>query len=178
MQSFKQYLKEQNLEEDWKSVVAGGLLAGSSLFSQAGEADKKPATSEIQMKKAENFDNILSLILKHEGLLPKQTPFRITNNTMKKWDTIHGFKIDKSANIPENRKNFIFLQNPTDVPKAVKKQFYNYATNPTKYGLPKTVTLKDALLKFDQTGAMGKMKYLLTKLPDLDLDQPLINLLS
>ena len=176
MKTFKLYIEEDTMEESWKSAVAGVLMGAGAMTGSL--SDVSGAEHVAQTQTQSNFDNILKLILKHEGLLPKQTPFRITNNTMRKWSTIHGFKIDKSAIIPANRKNFIFLQKASDVPKAVKKQFQNYATKPARYGLPTNVTLKDALLKFDQTGASGKMKYLIKKIPNLDLNQPLISFLT
>ena len=123
------------------------------------------------------FDNIVDEIINHEGLIDKQTPFRITNPEMKKWTKIHGYEIDNTAKKPANRENFIFLKNSEDVPKAVKQQFIKYATTPNKYGLRNDVTLKDALNKFDQSGAKGKIEFLMKKFPNLDLNQPLKNML-
>lgn len=124
------------------------------------------------------FNNIIQAILQHESLVPGQTPFRITNPNMKKWNKIHGFQIDKNPEAPMNRQNFIFLKNPNEVPIAVKKQFENYAYNPQKYGLPKNPTLEDALRLFDQTGAKGKMAFIKNKFPFIDFQTPLLSLLT
>ena len=162
-------------------ALATGLLAGAMLIpnmSHGRERMQKPPTTTTQSALSASFSNILNLILKHEGLAPKQTPFRITNPEMRRWDKIHGFKIDKNSKKPTERQNFIYLENPADVPKAVKKQFVNYATNPEKYGLKSDVTLKDAIAKFDQSGASGKISYLLKNIPNLDLNQPLRNLIE
>jgi len=159
--------------EEKLGALAAGLLAGSMLLPQTMQAKDKNHPAITQPATSTKFNSILNLILKHEGLIEGQTPFRITNPEMKKWDRIHGFKIDKIAEKPMGRENFLFLQNPADVSKAVKKQFENYANNPTRYGLKPNVSLKDALAKFDQSGVRGKISYLLKNIPDLDLDQPL-----
>lgn len=162
--------------EEKLGIIAAGLLAGSTLLPnmmQAKEQPKKAETTLTQSSPLLNFNHVINLILQHEGLLPKQTPFRITNPEMKRWNNILGFKVDKSEIPPPERKNFIFLENPNDVPKAVRKQFQNYANNPSKYGLKPNVTLKDALAKFDQSGVKGKIEFLLKNIPNLDLNKPL-----
>jgi len=119
------------------------------------------------------FTDIIQSILRHESLIPGQTPFRITNPSMKNWNKIHGFQIDKNPNAPSNRQNFLFLKNPNEVPMAVKKQFENYAYNPQKYGLPINPTLEDALRLFDQSGVGGKMNFLKKQFPHIDFKTPL-----
>ncbi len=113
------------------------------------------------------------LIFQHEGLLPNQTPLRITNPTMRNWNTIHGFPIDKTSPRPNNRKNFFFLQNVEDVPKAIRQQFVNYYTNPSKYQLSSNPTLAEAISKFDQERPQDKMKYIKNHLPDLNFNTSL-----
>lgn len=146
---------------------------------------KRPQMPNIQLEKQKpnlhqqiSFDDILNTVLRHEALLNGQTPFRITNPSMKKWNTIHGFEIDKNPQAPSNRQNFIFLKNPQEVPLAVKKQFVNYANNPQKYGLPNNPTLEDAIRTFDQSGSNGKMNFIKKNLPVVDFKIPLISYLS
>jgi hypothetical protein len=119
-----------------------------------------------------NLDEIVKVIIEHEGLIPGQTPFRYTSQEMKEWNDINGFAIDKTSPKPLNRQNFIFLKNPQDVPKAVKAQLIKYIKNPSKYNLKSDPTIKQIIEKFDQTGAQDKIKYLLARLPDLDINAP------
>jgi len=114
-----------------------------------------------------NLDTVIKYIIIHEGLVPFQTPFRITNPVMREWNTILGFKIKKD-NIPEDRNNFIFLVNQDDVLKAVKQQFLNYNNNPSKYGLPNNPTIENAIRLFDQSGANGKIIFLESNIPTFD----------
>ena len=134
---------------------------------------QKPSKSKDEKSVTYDFGVIVNHIIHHEGLIKGQTPFRYTNPTMRKWNTIHGFEIDKISPRPPDRINFIFLKNPSDVPKAVKKQFDNYANAPERYGLPANPTLKDALMVFDQTGVKGKIDYLKQQMPSLNIDTPL-----
>lgn len=142
---------------------------------------QKPITNKqvkqpIKNPKPKNSVQLSSLVnamLQHEGLLPGQTPFRITSPKMRKWNSIYGFKIDKTPNAPSNRRNFIFLENPAEVPLAVQKLLQRYYTMPERYGLKKNPTLADALKKFDQTGYKGKVSYLQTQIPNLDVNRPL-----
>jgi len=120
-----------------------------------------------------SIDEFVNAILQHEGLLPGQTPFRYTNQTMRRWNTIHGFPIDKISPRPSNRNNFIFLKNKEDVPKAVKKQFENYIHFPQRYGWQQEPTIQQSISKFDQTGASGKMNFLKKKFPSIDFSKPL-----
>ena len=175
--------KEQSLEEKL-GTLAAAILSGAMLLPSTVQAKNphhykhhKQRSTMTQQTTPVNFNDVIKLITKHEGLEEGQTPFRIVNPTMKSWDTILGFKIDKDAQKEVNRQNFIYLENPSDVPKAIKKQFENYANNPRKYGLSSNVTLKDAIAKFDQTGANGKINYLLKNIPNLDINQPLKKLI-
>lgn len=108
---------------------------------------------------ADQQEDFVSLILQHEGLLPGQTPFRITSPAMRKWKTVHGYPIAKGV-APKGRENFLFLQNPMDVFPAVRKQFKNYLTKPGRYGLKGAPTVMQAISIFDQTGAQGKANFL------------------
>src|SRR3990167_5487441 len=104
-------------------------------------------------------EDFVSLILQHEGLVSGQTPFRITNQAMAKWNTIHGFPIAKTKK-PVGRENFFFLQDPRNVVPAVRRQLQNYVKNPKRYGLPKNPTVGQALGVFDQSGLKGKLAFL------------------
>ena len=110
-------------------------------------------------------------LIKHEGLEPGQTPFRITSDEMRTWSTIHGLPIDWEKVPSKGRENFIYLKDANQVPIAVDTQFYKYYTNPKAYKLPKNPTIENAIRKFDQTGADGKIKYL--KKLGIDVSLPL-----
>lgn len=117
-------------------------------------------TDFLQANKENMADNFLEGIVQHEGLEPFQTPFRITSDEMRNWNTIHGYKVNKEIVPSKGRENFIYLQNQEDLIPALKQQFINYSTNPKKYGLPKDPTVEQAVYKFDQTGAQGKLNFL------------------
>lgn len=138
---------------------------------------QQEAPQEVQEEQTSGIssDSLVNAIVSHEGLLPKQTPFRITSPAMGNWNTIHGFEIDKTSPRPSNRRNFIFLKNPEDVPKAVKQQFLNYRNKPSRYGLSAEPTLEEAIRVFDQTGADGKISFLKKKFPSINLSAPLSN---
>ena len=119
-----------------------------------------------------DLDTLVNKVLTHEGLLPKQTPFRITNPSMRKWNDIHGFAIDKGPK-PKGRENFIFLKNPEDVAKAVKKQLLNYVNHPAQFKLPANPTIGQALRKFDQSGCKGKIQFLKENIPNFNENMPL-----
>ena len=121
------------------------------------------------------LDKIIEVLLEHENLLPKQTPFRITNPIMKHWNTILGFKIDKNPIVPATRRNFIYLINPLEVPLAVRKQFERYSLTPENYGLPTNPSLEQSLKIFDQSNALAKIAYMVSKIPNLDVTQSLKN---
>lgn len=110
------------------------------------------------------LQQITQLVMKHEGLEPYQTPFRITDPSMKKWtsmfdDTLR-VKLNPNAVKGEGRQNFLYLQRQEDLVPAIAEQFRRYATNPKKYGLPTNPTVAEAIKKFDQTGAAGKIRFL------------------
>lgn len=158
--------KKHNIKEDDLRMA----LQNKETVMKAKEMQSQQKVSEQSQT---NINTIVNLIIKHEGLLPKQTPFRITNPEMKKWTTIHGFKIDNTTPKPKGRENFIFLANAEDVPKAIKKQLMNYANKPSRYGLNHEPSLKEALSIFDQTGVQGKLKFLIEQLPTLDITKKL-----
>lgn len=116
------------------------------------------------------------LIVKHEGLEPGQTPFRITNPEMAKWKTIHGKKINHKAVKSKGRENFFYLEKPDEVKPAVEQQFKNYYQVPAKYNLPSNPTVEQAVRVFDQSGADGKLKML--KDNGVDVSQPLSNIFN
>lgn len=122
-----------------------------------------------------NISTVIDSVLKHENLLPGQTPFRITSPKMRQWNSIYGYKINKKPDAPSIRTNFLFLKNPSDVPKAVKALFYKYKSNPGRYGLSNKSTLKQVLEVFDQSGAAGKMAFLKKEIPGLDVNKPFSN---
>ena len=117
-----------------------------------------------------DIDTLVKYVLIQEGLLPFQTPFRITSPAMANWNTILGFPISHDPK-PDGRTNFIFLKNQDDVAKAVKQQFINYSENPIKYGLPENPTVGNAINIFDQSGTRNKIKYLEEKIPDFNKDE-------
>jgi hypothetical protein len=178
MKTFKQYTlgENKNIEEKFSDILAAGLIGGATMLSPLAQAEQ-PQDTKTQVQPSVNLSDLIKLIVQHEGLVRGQTPFKITSPEIGKWTTIHGFKIDRNAKKPSDRKNFIFLKNPDEVPKAVEKQFVKYATNPSKYGLPSNVTLKGAISKFDQTGANDKIAFIKKQMPTLNVNQPLIDLL-
>ena len=131
----------------------GSLITNSKSYSYT-KSDFAQANKETM---AANF---IDGIVQHEGLEPFQTPFRISNDTMRQWNTIHGYKINKDIVPSKGREKFIYLQNQEDVIPAIRQQFLNYVTNPEKYGLPENPTVEQAVKVFDQTGAQGKLNFL------------------
>jgi len=141
------------------------------------EEIKQPPKANISL------DDIVKIMLQHENLAPKQTPFRITNETMKNWNTIQGFEIDKvnpsyQERVKSRRQNFIFLKNPNDVYPAVVKQIKAYIANPAKYKLPQNFTIKDMIYKFDQSNASGKIDFIKKNMPNINLDAPMSSLVQ
>ena len=104
-------------------------------------------------------DTLTDISFQTEGLLPGQTPLRITNPTMRKWTTIQGVPIDKSAVIPPDRQNFFFVR-PEQVKDVIHNQWKAYFKNPAKYGLSEESTLTDVIKKFDQTNPANKLNLL------------------
>jgi GNAT superfamily N-acetyltransferase len=162
-------LHGDNLDpKDFPLMVHGeipGLKAASVIQSWNDKYVKQAEDAPAGVLPAE----LVAYIMKHEGLLPGQTPFRITNPAMRKWKTIHGFPVQTDmSSVPKDRQNFLWLKNPADVHHAIRQQFMNYSTRPTDYGLKEKPTLEAALKVFDQTGATGKMDYLKKKIPAFD----------
>ena len=168
-------------EEEITSALQNEKLMNKAkeILNQKNQQYQQPKQNQQNQQNQQkiNFNGFISEILTHEGLIQGQTPFRYTSPKMREWNTIHGFPIDKTSPIPHNRRNFIFLQNPNDVPNAVKKQFENYSNYPSRYGWNHEPTIKESIEKFDQTGALNKIKFLQNKFPSLNLNQPLKNIL-
>ena len=139
------------------------------------KAPAKAPTKESNRKELRTIDTIINLIMRHEGLEPKQTPVRITSNKMRQWNHVLGFDIDKDYLHDPARGNFFYLEDPSKVDDLIKKIFRLYTIYPQKYGLPKNPTLKQCLYKFDQTGAKGKIAFLKSKLPTLNVNTPMAN---
>lgn len=131
------------------------------------QRETQPRTHNI------TIDDLIGLITEHENLLPHQTPFRITNPSMRRWNNIHGFPIDRNRPIPQNRRNFLFLQNQDDVPRAIRQQFVNYSSNPSRYGLSNSPSLAEAIRRFDQENPNGKMQHIRNRLPNINFNEPL-----
>jgi len=94
-----------------------------------------------------------------EGLVPGQTPLRITNPEMRNWKTIQGVPVDKKAKIPSDRKNFFFVA-PNRVRDVIHRQFKRYFENPKKYNLSEESTIEDVIKKFDQERPINKINFL------------------
>ena len=131
---------------------------------------------KLQNQNKINLDELVNHIITQEGLVKKQTPFKITHHKMRFWDTFLDFPILKGRK-PWGRENFIFLRNPADVPKAIKQQFLEYKKNPSKYGLKENPTLGQAIRKFDQSNARGKISYLKKYMPNFNENTPLKDLI-
>lgn len=140
------------------------IVSKTSMATQPVQKTDKTPSNVI------GLDSIVNAVIKHEGLLPFQTPFRITSKEMRTWGKIHGYEIDwdKNKNAEKGRQNFIFLKNKEEVFPAVKTQLEKYRDNPTKYGLKKNATLAETLALFDQSGVSGKIKAMKKELPNLD----------
>lgn len=99
-------------------------------------------------------------IVAHEGLMPNQTPFRITSPQMRAWTSMFDSTIraplDPNYPKPKGRENFLFVPEGQggEVPYMVQEQFGRYLQrNPE-------ITLAEAIRVFDQSGAAGKEAYL------------------
>lgn len=179
---------QQELSGGWAEVER---LLNTPLTPQEIQKQQQPAkpvqqvqqpktipTVPTQPKTTASIDRVIKVLLEHENLLPGQTPFRITNPKMRKWEHIMGFHINKNPKAPLSRKNFLYLKNPSEVPIAVKKLLTNYSRNPSQYGLSQNPSLAEALRKFDQTGAGGKLAFLKSEIPDLNVNAPLKNFIK
>jgi len=102
----------------------------STIEPQPIDTSNGTDTSKIDKITIEDF---VSLILKHENLLPRQTPFRITNEDMKNWDTIYGFEIDKTMDQERDdlRKQIEILKTRND--KSSKKILLKLEARLRKY---------------------------------------------
>ena len=167
-----QRLKQAKTPEERKAILRQ-IVEDASKNVQTVQQPKVKQPIKKNAPANVNLDQIISLMLSHENLIPKQTPFRITNKKMRTWDTIYGFPIDKSPNAPANRKNFIYLKNPGDVVPAVKKLMERYKTSPGRYSLPANPTLRQAIEKFDQSNARGKIEKMKASNPKINFDAPL-----
>lgn len=139
------------------------------------EKPKTEKAESLKTKKSKvNIDQIIKAIIEHEGLVDKQLPMRITNPTMRKWDTYLGFKLmNDDSKKPANRKNFLFLEDASQVPQAIKKQIQRYNSDYQTFGFHKPPTLKDAIKKFDQDKPQAKMTYIKNKFPSVDFNKSL-----
>lgn len=113
----------------------------------------------FEPEKINLIDLLTDATVQTEGLIPGQTPLRITNDTMRNWGTIQGVPIDKEAIIPPERRNFFFVK-PDQVNKVIRKQWQNYINKPEKYGLTEDSTLKEVVEVFDQENPQNKMNLL------------------
>jgi len=181
---FKDNLKEaKKIKEKVEQNQA--TLEEKNIYNEAKILKNKTQTNNLNKKNIQTnitLEKFITTVLQHENLLPKQTPFLITNEEMKNWNTIHGFEIDHVRPTYEERlklkvPSFIFLKNPQDVYPAVATQFKNYAYNPHKYKLPPVPTIKDAIFVFDQSNPNGKIKYIQQKIPNININAPLSSLL-
>lgn len=170
-----------NVQNASNPYFYGNLPSPKSVTQPAPSVSMPRAAPQPVQPEAEetkfDLNEFIKHIIHHERLLPKQTPFRITNPSMKYWKHILGFPIEHNSKVPARRKNFIFLKNPQDVFPAVKKLFEEYASNPTKYGLSEDATIRDAIQVFDQTNSENKIEYLTKTVPGFDADLPLKKIL-
>lgn len=168
----------QNIQIDYQPEVKANPVS-SPHIEQNQQNQQNQQNEQRDLPKSRpvgqpvKLNTIVAHMLKHENLLPHQTPFRITNKEMRRWNKIMGFPVNKQPNAPPNRKNFIFLKNHQDVVPAVTKLLENYANDPGRYGLPNNPTLRQAIKKFDQTNSIYKIKFLKEEIPHLNIDKPL-----
>ena len=121
---------------------------------------RTPKSKSVDIRKQEFQLLLANAIATHEGLEPFQTPFKITNDEMRKWNTIHGFKINKKVVPSKGREGFLYLQRQEDLMPAIIAQLKSYTTKTKQFGLPDNPTIEDAIRIFDQTGAKGKLEFL------------------
>lgn len=108
------------------------------------------------VKKKSINEDLLDITLETEGLLPGQTPLRITDEKMRKWSTIQGIPIDVNAKKIPGRENFFYVS-PEKVNDVINRQWENYLKSPQKYGIK---TLEDAIRKFTPDRPYPKLKRL------------------
>jgi len=116
------------------------------------------ALAEALKKRNNAAGELAALMVRHEGLVEKQTPFRITDPSMEKWTSMFDSTIraplDPKAKKPKGREKFLFVPEGGDVPGMVQEQMRRYSERNPKWSLAQGVE------KFDQTGAKGKLKFL------------------
>lgn len=133
-------------------------------------------------------DQFIDLVKQHEGLLPTQTPFRITDRKtdadgkiipktgkMQNWISMFDktLRAPLNPNVvkPEGREEFLYVNEGDEgmVPLMIREQFRLYAErNPE-------MTVGEAVNKFDQTGAENKLKFI-EGASDITRDKKLKNL--
>ena len=111
------------------------------------------------------LDYLTKITQDTEGLLPGQTPIRITNDNMRNWKTIQGIPIAYPENMPKDRKNFFWVS-PGMEKEVIKRQWKSYFKNPKRFGLNENSTIEDIIKIFDQTNPKNKLK----ALKDLGID--------
>ena len=105
------------------------------------------------------LDYLTDITEQTEGLLPGQTPIRITNENMRKWKTIQGIPIQYPEDMPKDRKNFFWVS-PGMEKEVIRRQWKSYFKNPKKFGLTDKSTIEDIVNVFDQTNPKNKLKLL------------------
>jgi len=151
----------------------------AQVWEQATNEAAQLKTETPQSIDLPGINDIISVMLEHENVIPGQTPARITHPNMRSWKTYQGFPtMTDDSKKPRDRRNFIFLKNPGDVPAAVKKQLSRYVSMPSRFGLPNNPTLGEAMLVFDQQNPRPKMEYMKSKLLTVDFSRPLADYLN
>lgn len=116
----------------------------------------------------------------HEGLSPRQTPYKATHPSMLGWESMYddsiGMELDPNAQKAPGTENFLYAKRQEDIIPGIIQQFRNYARRPKDFGLPEDPTVEQAVRIFDQTGADGKIKYLAKK--GIDVSMSLSELLN
>jgi hypothetical protein len=135
---------------------------------------KPEAKPSNEFSSSISVDDIVQKMLEQEGVLssPGKTPLMIGG----KWRAsalrdgiVYGrFEVDKEKT---SKSKFLYMKNPEDVPKIVR--FLIETRYPGNFGLPKVPTLRQIVVKFDQSNSAGKIQYLKQHLPGIDLDKPL-----
>lgn len=131
-------------------------------FRVLGSQDTDESTFRVLGGKKDQkdiFDALTEVTIDTEGLMPGQTPIRITNDTMRGWETIQGIPVQYPEVVPEDLKNF-FWTAPNQVPEVVKRQYQSY-TDPGKwrqFNLTEESTVEDMIRTFDQQNPEEKIK--------------------
>lgn len=165
--------------EIMKRFMGGGAVSTSKIPTQKNQTKKitpplvqeqktgptppPHQPSQQHIKDSTGGDRIVKLVLQHENLLPKQTPFRITNKEMGQWNHIYGFEVDKDNPKTPQTKNFFYLKRSEDVVPAVKALFKKYVK---KYNDP---TLEKAIRIFDHEHPDAKISFILKNMPSINM---------